>query len=103
MYDVSIPTILRRIQEGIFPGAEKKPAPSSPRGEMWVIPRSDVAAITLRDISPKIYYTRTKIKLEPSETDEPESVPSIDLNILEARISVLEQQVIKLLSLSRQP
>jgi|ERR1700733_1407190 len=101
LYGVSVHTIRRRIVEGtIFPGAKKEPAPSTGAGEMWVIPRSEVGSISLREISPRTYY-KELTRLEPSAKDEHGSVGELyaRASILENRVSVLEQQVVKLLSL----
>jgi hypothetical protein len=72
---------------------------------MWAIPRSEVAAISLREVSPKTHY-KGLTRLEPSTKDEHNSVSSnavggLDarVRVLENRVSVLEQQVVKLLSL----
>jgi hypothetical protein len=106
LYGVSVHTIRRRIVEGtIFPGAKKEPAPGTGAGEMWVIPRSEVGSTSLREISPRTYY-KGLTQLEPSAKDEHGSLSSIAVSelyarasILENRVSVLEQQVVKLLSL----
>jgi hypothetical protein len=63
VHNVSIHTILRRIREGdIFKGAKKK-ASSVSRGEIWVIPRSEVESVSLIEISPKLTKKDTLINL----------------------------------------
>jgi hypothetical protein len=53
-HTVSIHTIRRRIREGdIFKGAKKEGAPGVSRSEIWVIPRSEVVSVSLKEISPK--------------------------------------------------
>jgi hypothetical protein len=101
MFGVSVATIRRRIQEGdLFPGATKRPAPGIPVEERWVIPRSEVELVSLREISPRTYYRRSENKLESSDKDEHGSVSSpspSELIALEARVSAIEQHLLKFL------
>lgn len=63
-HNVSIHTIRRRILEGdIFKGAKKEEAPGVSGSEIWVIPRAEVEAVSLREISPRLYQRRNANKL----------------------------------------
>jgi hypothetical protein len=59
-HNVSIHTIRRRIREGdIFKGAKKAPSVGGD-GEIWIIPRSEVKSVSLREISPKLYQKKIR-------------------------------------------
>jgi hypothetical protein len=54
MYGVSVSTVRRRILEGVvFPGAKKMSMPHYGAGEVWMIPRSEVESVSLKDLSPR--------------------------------------------------
>jgi hypothetical protein len=98
-YNVSIHTIRRRIREGdIFKGAKKKQDPGVDRSELWIIPRSEVESVSLREISPQLYQRRHANKFTPSAEDKHNVVPVSSLAELENRVSALEQHMMRLLS-----
>jgi hypothetical protein len=94
MHGVSMQLIRQRIKEGdIFPGAKKQPAPGTGPGEMWVIPRSEVESVSLKEISPRTYYMRSANKLESSDEDEHGSVSSLSPSELRERVIAMEARV----------
>lgn len=96
MHGLSVATIRRRILEGdTFPGAKKVPAPSLGAGEIWLVPRSEVESVSLEQVSPRTYYGRPINKHEPYGEDV--SVSSTSVRALEARVSALEQHMLRLL------
>jgi hypothetical protein len=96
VHNVSIHTIRRRIRGGgIFKGAKKVPNVSD--GEIWVIPRSEVESVSLKEISPKLYQKRYANKLQPYGKDRHNTVPTSSLGELEDRVSVLERRMVRLL------
>ncbi len=92
---VSMSTIRRRIVEGkLFPGARKKDAGL---GKIWQIPHHEAEAVSLKDISPKIYQKRYKIHIDTNTDDEDFADKSI-IKSLEDRVTTLEQLLMKYLA-----
>ena len=89
-HKVSMSTIRRRISEGkLFPNAIKR---QMGFGEIWLIPRSEANAASLKDISPKLYRERhsdeTNLITKKADPLAGES--------LEKRVARLEQLFVKL-------
>jgi hypothetical protein len=94
MYGVSVSTVRRRILEGVvFPGAKKMPMPLYGAGEVWMIPRSEVASVSLKDLSLRAHYRHAKSTGEDHGHDQTTS-----LSALEKRLSTLEALMVKVLA-----
>lgn len=92
-HSVTMSTVRRRIQEGVlFKGAKKE---KMSFGEVWKIPRSEAEAITLKELSPKLFQARNKGKIEPTHNDGTELIPKSIDSSLEARVAAIEQLLIK--------
>ncbi|HEV3321376.1 MAG TPA: hypothetical protein VG147_04195 [Solirubrobacteraceae bacterium] len=79
----------------IFKGAKK--VPSVIDGEIWIISRLEVESVSLKEISPKLYYKRYANKLRRYDEDRHSALPTALLAELEDRVSVLEQNMVRLL------
>jgi|GEM_PF-3012648 len=94
-FGVSIHTIRRRIREKkIFKGAIKLKLPA---GERWLIPRSEVGQISMREISPKLYQERYKNKIESAPSNEEPQPLSPSIKSLEERLAIVERHLLKML------
>ncbi|XVS66016.1 hypothetical protein ACQPYE_08170 [Actinosynnema sp. CA-299493] len=89
-HNISISTIRRRVFEGkLFPGAKKRQVGLK---EIWIIPRSEAEAASLKDISPKLHHKRRH-----SATDlTTEQANPLAVKSLEDRIARLERLYVKL-------
>jgi hypothetical protein len=87
-YGVSTQTVRRRVLEGtLFQGAKKIPGPAA-GSEIWVIPHSEAAAISLTDLSPRTYHYRPTRQAVPQHDHH-----STPLSMLEDRVATLEKLV----------
>ncbi len=95
-HNVTMSTVRRRIQEGkLFTGAKKDKLSF---GEVWKIPRAEAEAVTLKELSPKLFQARNKDKIELNDERQVQDMVQSPPESLEKRVAALERVLIQHLS-----